>query len=50
MLQALRVETGAEIDLQKDNATGVATVAIRGSSEAMAAAKLAMQRIIEASP
>eukprot|EP00964_Phaeocystis_antarctica_P091497 scaffold58689_cov63-Phaeocystis_antarctica.AAC.4 len=47
---ALRVETGAEIDLQKDNATGAATVAIRGSAEAMAAAKLAIERIIEAGP
>ena len=50
VLQALRVETGAEIDLQKDSATGAATVAIRGSAEAMAAAKLAIERIIEAGP
>ena len=50
VIQGLRQETGAQIELQKDAATGAATVALRGSAEAMRAAKLAIERIIESGP
>ena len=46
VIQRLRQETSATIDLQKDT-TGSATVTLRGSVEAMRAAKAAIERIVE---
>ena len=50
VIQALRQETGASIDLQKNtkDAAGPATVTLRGSMEAMLAAKTAIEHIVEA--
>ena len=50
MIQALRQETGASIDLQKNtkDINGPATVTLRGSMEAMLAAKTAIEHIISA--
>jgi polyribonucleotide nucleotidyltransferase len=44
-IQRLRHEMGVAIDLQKD-LTGAATVTLRGTMEAMRAAKVAIERII----
>ena len=45
VIQGLRQEMGVQIDLQKDD-TGAATVTLRGSMEAMCAAKAAIERIV----
>jgi len=49
VIQALRQQTGATIDLQKD-ANGSATCMLRGTMEVMQAAKAEIERIIEAPP
>ena len=50
VIHALRQETGSSIDLQKNtkDANGPATVTLRGSMEAMLAAKTAIEHIIAA--
>ena len=45
VIQGLRQETGVAIDLQKDD-SGAATVTLRGSMEAMRAAKAAIELIV----
>ena len=46
VIQALRQESGAEIDLEKDS-FGSATVTLRGTKEAMLAARRAIEAILK---
>mgnify|MGYP006175073059 CR=1 FL=1 len=47
IIQKLRVQTGATIDLQKDG-TGAATVKLRGSLETMREAHEVIRQIVDA--
>ena len=47
VIQGIRQATGAQVDLEKDRFTGDAEVTIRGTTEAIQAARQSVQAIID---
>ena len=47
VIQGIRQATGAQVDLEKDRLTGDAEVTIRGTTEAIQAARQAVQGIVD---